>query len=274
LLRAVPGWSFVDWVPEWNEGCGPGVRAGDSSIVNLHLLLALQSHAEIEENFGEPELAALAKRRAFRLSTAIMDRFWSAPRGLLADTSAQLEFSDHAQALGILAGIVPPGGVQSWGDRWLKAQDLARATIYFSFYVMDALHQLGRAEVLHEKFRLWRDGLPTGLLTLPEAPEPTRSDCHGWSAHVRWHFAASVAGVRPAAPAFARVVVVPQFGPLHTMQTDIRHPRGVVRVALRREGGRVRGNVDLPDGVEGEWRWQDGVRALHAGRNLIDTSQT
>lgn len=40
LLHAVPGWPFLDWVPAWSEGCGPGVRDYDSSIVNLHWVRA------------------------------------------------------------------------------------------------------------------------------------------------------------------------------------------------------------------------------------------
>lgn len=270
LLGVTPGWPFVDWVPAWHEGCGPGVREGDSSIVNLHLLLALRAQVELENNFGEPELAALASRRADALAQAILARFWSDARGLLADTSARNEFSEHAQALGVLADLVPTGGVARWVDAWQAARDLARATIYFSFYTMEALRRAGRGEALHARFQLWRDVLATGLLTMPEAPEPTRSDCHGWSAHVRWHLAASVAGVRPSAPGFARVEIAPLFGGLHAIDAEVRHPRGVVRVSLRRAGDRLIGGVTLPDGVEAELRWNGRTRVLPGGVSRLD----
>lgn len=270
LLRDVPGWPFVDWVPSWHEGCGPGVRNGDSSIVNLHLLLALRAQADLETSFGEAELAALAVRRAARLEAAIRNRYWCSERGLLADTSDRADFSEHAQALGLLAGLIPPGGIDQWVDTWLASRDLARATLYFSFYVLDALRLAGRETELTQRIQAWDDLLPMGLLTLPEAPEPTRSDCHGWSAHVRWHLVASLAGVRPAAPGFARVEVAPLFGPLRKIETEVPHPRGLLRIALAREHGRLHGTITLPADTTGELRWQNVSRPLHTGENTVE----
>src|SRR5690606_26924909 len=40
LLEHTPGWPFVDWPQEWHEGCAPGLREGDSSLMNLHLVLS------------------------------------------------------------------------------------------------------------------------------------------------------------------------------------------------------------------------------------------
>lgn len=269
LLRAVPGWSFVDWVPAWREGCGPGVREGDSSIINLHLLLALRAQAELEKAWGEPELAARAGRRASELERAILGRYWCGQRGLLADTGERADFSEHAQALGLLAGIASPGGQAAWVDTWLAAKGLARATSYFSFYIMEALRQAGRGRELYQRINAGREVLATGLLTMPEAPEPTRSDCHGWSAHLRWHAAASLAGVRPTAPGFARVEVAPLPGAIDRIDAVIQHPRGVIRVQWQQVDERLSGSVELPAGTSGEFRWQGRVQALQAGLNRI-----
>ncbi|WP_438479246.1 alpha-L-rhamnosidase-related protein [Oleiharenicola lentus] len=269
LLHTVPGWPFVDWVPAWNEGCGPGVREGDSCIVNLHLLLALRAQGELETYCGEPELAALAKRRGDQLSEMIVGRYWDNPRGLLADTAEHSSFSEHAQALGVLAGVVPTEGVTKWVDAWLASDDLAQATIYFSFYTMEALRATGRGDALHARMQLWRDVPATGLLTLPEAPEPTRSDCHAWSAHVRWHFAASIAGVRSVAPGFAQVEIAPLLGELRELETEVRHPRGDIKISLRRVGDELSGFIELPASVTGTLRWRDATQSLSAGKNLI-----
>jgi hypothetical protein len=48
LLQQAPGWPYVDWVPEWEQGCGPGVRECNSSILNMNYVLALQAAAEVE----------------------------------------------------------------------------------------------------------------------------------------------------------------------------------------------------------------------------------
>jgi hypothetical protein len=246
------------------------VREGDSSIVNLHWLLTLRAHAELETHAGEPELATRAKRRAAQLAGRITARFWCASRGLLADTSAQDIFSEHAQALGLLAGLAVPGGADRWVDAWLGADDLARATAYFSFYVLEALALSGKGGELHRRLVAANEGESVGLLTMPEAPEPTRSDCHGWSAHWRWHLAASVAGVRPLSPGFSCVGVTPRLGRLQQLETAVLHPRGRIEVALQRRDGRLQGRVVLPEGVTGEFRWNQAVRPLHQGENPID----
>lgn len=268
-LGLVPGWPFVDWVPTWNQGCGPGVREGDSSIVNLHLLLALQAQVELETHFGEAELAALAKRRAENLGKIILTRYWSPKRGLLADTSAFDAYSEHAQALGILAGLVPPGGVETWANTWLRAEDLAEATIYFSFYVMDALWSARREKALFQRIRAWSRIAGADLITLPEAPEPTRSDCHGWSGHARWHATASLAGIRPTAPGFARVIVAPQLGDLTEIRGAVAHPRGAIDFVFFNSNGDLQGEVVLPDGVSGELHWNKRNTPLYSGKNLL-----
>jgi hypothetical protein len=272
LLEKLPGWSFVDWVPEWNNGCGPGVLEGDSSIVNLHWLLALRAHAELEGHFGEPELAKLATRRAERVAAAIVARYWDAGHGMLADTKGVSTFSEHAQALGVLAELPVSMSREGWVENWLAAPKLTRATIYFSFYVMEALALAGRGNELIACCDSWRDLPHRGLLTVPEAPEPTRSDCHGWGAHLRWHLAASIAGVRPAAPGFARVEVKPLFGPLTSIDVVGRHPRGDVACTLRNENGRLYGGIVLPEGVNGELYWNAKTQPLNPGKNEIDES--
>jgi hypothetical protein len=270
LLGLVPGWPFVDWVPGWKEGCGPGVREGDSSIVNLHWLLALRAATELEDAFGEPELALLDIRRADRAEMAVRKRYWSASDGLLRDTrDASAPFSEHAQALGLLAGLEPPGGRVRWADAWLARRDIVPATIYFSFYVLEALRLACRGGELHRRLGAWRGLADGGLLTLPESPEPTRSDCHCWGAHARWHAVASVAGVRPGASGFTRVVVEPLPGDFRKIEATVRHPRGLVGVALHRDGNAWRGRIVLPEGVGGEWRFAGEARHLHGGINHV-----
>lgn len=271
-LAKIPGWPFVDWVPDWDQGCGPGMREGDSSIVNLHWLLALRAAVELEDFFGEPEFAVFYSRCADRVEAAVRNRYWSASDGLLRDTrDTTAPFSEHAQALGILAGIQSPGGMQAWVDAWLARDDLAQATIYFSFYPIEALHRAGRESAVAKKINKWHGIVSSaGLLTLPESPEPTRSDCHGWGAHVRWHAAATLAGVRPDAPGFARVVVEPQMGSLHEIDTQVRHPRGVINVSLRRAGEKLRASIELPGGVMGDLRMSGKSVPLHAGKNELN----
>ena len=45
LVHNLPGWSFMDWVPEWQFGISPGggFGGGGSACENLLYLLALRS---------------------------------------------------------------------------------------------------------------------------------------------------------------------------------------------------------------------------------------
>ena len=65
-----------------------------------------------------------------------------------------------------------------------------------------------------DRMELWFNLIEQGFKTTPEAPEPTRSDCHGWGAHPLYHDFASLLGIdgknrRPAAFGFERVEIAP-----------------------------------------------------------------
>ncbi len=109
-----------------------------------------------------------------------------------------------------------------------------------------------------------------GLTTTPENPEPTRSDSHAWSAHPNYHLLATVLGVRPAAPGFARVEVAPALGPMRRASGRIAHPAGGIEVKLERVGASgLRGDVTLPPGVDGVFRWGGQTKTLRPGRQRL-----
>ena len=58
--------------------------------------------------------------------------------------------------------------------------------------------------------------LADGLTTWAEHPEPTRSDCHAWSAHPALDLLRVVAGIRPGSAGFKTVVIEPGLGTAHS----------------------------------------------------------
>lgn len=276
LLDRLPGWPFMDWVPDWKNGVAPDGRAGEgvSSVNNLLYLLALRSATAIEEYLGEPELAARWRRRADGLSAAINRVFWCERRGLVADTRRQDRFSEHAQCLAILGGALSPERARRAFDGLVTAPDLARCTVYFSHYLFDAYCQRGRADLFMKRLDLWRDFVRQGLKTPLEAPGDARSDCHGWGAHPLYHLQAGVAGVRPLEPGFKSVLVAPQPCGLQKIVSVSPTPRGDVKLSLETDGASVRGVVTLPDSLPGVFRWKGEDRPLKAGQeNRIDIQQ-
>lgn len=269
LLGKVPGWPFVDWVPGWKAGCGPGVWEGDSSIVNLHYVLALQAAAEIENAVGDQAMAHMYLRRAKWVMQHVVERYWDSSRDLLLDTKGVEAASEHAQMFALLTGWLDEQKAQACLAALEGAEELklARATIYASFYVLDALHRFGREQEFHKRLEFWRSLPEQGFTSMPEMPEPSRSDSHAWGAHPAYHSLASIAGVRPDGPSFKKVRITPMPGPLTHFEASVVHPRGRVEVKFAREGAKCAFDVTLPEGVEGHIFYLNQGATIRGGTN-------
>lgn len=250
LLGAVPGWPFVDWVPVWNQGCGPGVCEGDSSILNLQLVLALQAAAEVEAAVGE----AAQARRFSRLARSVMDatvqRYWSESQGAMLDSRDEGHpLSEHAQCLALITGSLDRRRARACRSILETGSATARCTIYFTHYLLEALSMEQSEEAFFRRLDFWRELPALGFTSLPERPDPCRSDCHGWGAHPLYHSLASIAGVRPASPFFKSLEVRPMPGPLTRWESEVVHPRGTVRVLYERRGTQEHHEIEAPSGV-------------------------
>ena len=271
LLENLPGWSFEDWVPEWDSyGNAPDGRLGVSSVNNLLFVYALRSAERVERAFGEEELAACWRRKAEDYAAAIRAKFWDEGRGLLADTAAHDRYSEHAQCLALLSGVLNEARSARAFKGLLEAKDLARTTVYFSHYLFDTYFKFGRADLFLRRLDLWRDFVRADMRTPLEAPGARgRSDCHAWGAHPLYHLQTGVAGIRPAANGFSAVEVAPQPGGLRFVKASMPTPKGPVAVDLRFEGDKASGTVTLPKDLPGTFRWRGASRPLAAGVNEI-----
>jgi hypothetical protein len=189
LFRHPPGWNFMDWSANLADPPDP------SGSINWLLVMALRWWMELEAEAGEPELASLARRRLEAVSDAVDRAFWNPTRGAWSEDLAQQQFTEHSQALAILCSAGTADAERK--ARCQKASTLlsdpqpgvAVATIYFTHYVLEALLEMNDQAGFERRLDFWRALPATGLKTLPEQPEPTRSDCHGWGAHVLYHLA-------------------------------------------------------------------------------------
>lgn len=270
LLADLPGWPFMDWVPEWGIGNAPDGAKGVSSVNNLLYVLALRQSAEVEDSLGEPLLAQRLREKATRTAAAVRSKFWVESRGLMADNLAHTEFSEHGQCLALLSDTLTGDEARRCFDQLLAAKDLKRATIYFSFYLLETWQKFGRGDLIVARMDFWKDLVKQGLKTPVEMPGDTRSDCHAWGSHPLFHLHASVAGIRPASAGFRTVRIAPQPGPLPKLATRTPHPDGFVSVELNFKDGDCRGTVDLPVGITGIFVWGSKELALKGGVNKID----
>lgn len=261
LLNVLPGWSFVDWVRAWYAGYAPGALTGESSIINLFLLNALRAAIDLEEGYGSKHFAAEYRDWADALASTIRATFWNEERKLFADDVAHAHWSEHAQCLALLSGAFPDLEAACF-TALLQTPDLEQTTIYFSFYLLETYARFGRGDLVTKKLDFWKEMVARGLKTPVEAPEPNRSDCHGWGSHPLFHMHATLAGVRPDAPGFARVRIAPSPGSLKEFVSVLPHPAGVVHVSMTQKDGVWRVHIVLPENIPGVLVWQGTEHTL------------
>jgi hypothetical protein len=268
LLERLPGWPFVDWVPSWRYGNAPSGVEGVSAANNLFFVQALRDAAEVEDAIGEPLMAERCRALARDLAGLVVDRFWVPERKLLADDDSRTRFSEHAQCLALLNDVLDGGRSAACLTALGEAPDLARASIYFSFYLLEVFRKFGRGDLVLGKLGFWRELAAKGMKTPLECPEPARSDCHAWGSHPLFHLHASLCGVRPAAAGFRKVAIAPAPGNLARLTSRLPHPRGWVETELEFDGaaGTCRARVKLPPETPGVLRWRGREAPLAAGR--------
>lgn len=268
LLKSPPGWNFVDWYSDWSEGVPPDGTYGVSSIINLQYLLALQADAEIEEYFGEHMLACRSQLFAKRLGIAVLNAFWNEKRGLIADDLRLKSYSEHAQVLAVLCGILNQKQRRSVAKN-LEKEGLSQTTIYFSHYYFEAVRILNRIDLFFKRLSLWQELLKTNCRTVIEEPEPSRSDCHGWGAHPLFHYQATILGIRPSKPGFSTVSICPKPHHLRHIEGALPHPKGMIKVLLKIDGDKIKGWIELPKGLNGMFQRQGQNMKLREGRQKI-----
>jgi hypothetical protein len=264
MLGRIEYWNFVDWAVEWpwsNElGYGGvpkgGTNDGNSSIVSMQFAYALQRAVELFRYYGQPEKAENYAKMAEQITKAVYEKCWDESRGYLADTPEKNEFSMHAQIFGVLTNTIPESAQKAFVQRFMNDKSLFQPTMYFRFYLTQALKKTGLADLYTETLGLWYDMLGKGLTTFAENPDPARSDCHAWSASPDYDFLATVAGIRPGSPGFKTVEIAPALGKLSFIKGQMPHPAGIISFDLKRkETNGIIGEIVLPEGLTGSFIW-------------------
>jgi alpha-L-rhamnosidase len=271
-LKEVPYWNFTDWVMNrrgWRMGAAPIGRDGSSCVLDLQLLLAYRTAAELELNLGMEAFAKNYSRRADLLERTIRDKYWDEAKAMFADTSEKDAFSQHANSLAILAGLISGNEAALLAKRILSDDSLAPASIYFKYYMHQALIKAGLGNDYPMWLDKWYENIAMGLTTWAEDYDvnTARSDCHGWGSSPNIELYRTVLGIRPGAPGFAEVRIEPHLGALQRAGGKIPHPQGAVAVDYELRQGKWKIEVRLPRNLAGTFIWKDHSYPLKAGRN-------
>jgi len=279
LMGKVPWWPFVDWGKDFGYGMPPQDEDGGSAVITLQLVEALRNAAEIETALGEPRIADSYREAARRAAEAVRKLCWNERYGLFADTPAQKHYSQHVNILAVWLDVVAAEQQKDVLKRILAGTagfeampglpPMTAATYYFRFYLARALAHAGMGDQYLQLLGPWREMLSMGLTTWAESPEPTRSDCHAWSAHPNFDLLTIVAGIRPKTAGFDSVAIEPHLGALKHVEAVFPTPRGAVEVKYRRAPSGLEAEVVLPAGVSGDLIWNGQEEHLQPGQHTV-----
>ena len=200
MLGPVEWWDFVDWVDSkgWENGNPPAAHNGNSSILSLQYVYTLEKASEVFEAYRMHDIAVEYRNLADKIKKSVYQRCFDSNKGLIADSPEKSTFSQHANILAILTNTFPETADKSKIiNTLLNDKELAQCTLYFKFYLFEALEKAGQANQFTASLIPWKQMLDAGLTTFAETPDPTRSDCHAWSASPVYYFLSLVSGIKP-----------------------------------------------------------------------------
>lgn len=269
-LSYVPHWFFADWSAKFPNGEPIREKDGNSAFQDLMYILTLEAAAEMEEAIGLNSMATYYRMIASSMRATIKPKYWDSERNLFADTHDHRSFSQHVNSLAIIAGIVEGNEAKAVMQKTLSDTSLAQATIYFRYYVNQALWKAGMGDLLLDNLTVWKDQMALGLTTWAEMPEPSRSDCHAWGASPNIEFFRILLGIDSAAPGFSKVRIEPALGSLTEASGTMPHPKGNISVSYKFDKrGVFTAEITLPETVTGLFIWKGKEFELKGGKQTI-----
>jgi len=271
MLGPMKWWNFVDWNDAFPNGTPDGATDGHSAVITLQYAYTLRQASQLFDYFGRKETGNHYLQLADLLAKNTYRHCFDNRKMEMANTPEKKAFSQHAGIMGILAEAIPASEQKQVVKKLLYDSTLSQGTFYYRFYLTRAMIKAGMGDLYYSQLTPWRDMLKIGLTTFAEKPDPTRSDCHAWSASPNYDFLATICGIMPDAPGFRRVRIEPSLGELMSVNGMMPLPGGMVTVMLKRtnknEG--IEGQVILPENVSGRFIWKGKEIQLHPGSQKI-----
>ncbi len=270
MLGTLEWFNFSDWTDGFLVGAPAGVDDGNSALISLNLAYALERASELYDYFGYNEEAIKYSGMAENIKSSVYTLCWDNSSGLMADTPDKEDFSQHTNIFSILTDCVPESEQQKLMMQVLNNQELIQTTIYYKFYLFEALYKTGLANNYLSMLNTWENMLEEGLTTFAEGDYEERSDCHAWSSSPLYHFLSIVAGIRPDSPGYKTIRIEPALGHLNKLDVKVAHPQGIIVLNLIKKGNSIQGDIILPADLGGSFYWGDEKIELSGGENKIN----
>lgn len=273
-LKNTPQWMFTDWVDnrkEWRAGAGPMSTNGTSAVLDFQLLWAYQVATDLEIKLGNAAFAAQYQKEIATLKKTIRANYWDGTKKLFADREEKDEFSQHTNSLAILTGLASTEEAKQIAQSLITDHRLAPASIYFKYYLHQALIKAGKGNDYLKWLDKWRENIQMGLTTWAETSDvdKTRSDCHAWGSSPNIEFYRTILGIDSDGLAFSKVKITPHVGQMTDITGTMPHPKGSISASYKLENGKWKIQVELPKTITGNLVWKGKMIALKEGMNQI-----
>jgi hypothetical protein len=272
-LRNLPYWVFTDWAngDGWNFGMAPKGNQGESAILDLQLLWVYQMAGDLEDALGMKDFAEYYRQKAAQLKNTIRQKYWDPERMIFTDTGENTYFSQHTNSLAILAEVVTGEDAHKLGIRLLEDESMVQASIYFKFYLHQALVKSGFGNDYLKWLDVWRENIAMGLTTWAETSDVSgaRSDSHAWGSSPNIEFYRTLLGIDSDAPGFSRVKITPHLGDIKQIAGTMPHPNGEISVSYEQADNKLDATIELPENTDGHLVWNGKEYPLKSGVNTL-----
>ncbi len=252
MLNSLEWWQYVD--AAYKGGVPPGTNDGNSTMVNLLYVYALQQAVDLFEHFGWHHEANKWKETEDKIKLAVKQHCYEPDKGLLAETPDKKDFAQHSNIFAILTNTVPENQHTEIMQKVINDESLLQTKLFFNFYFFRALKKSGLAHLYLDHLDVWHNMLDYGYTTCGEWGnlETDRSDCHAWSATPVFDYMNILLGIDASKPGFKEVEINPTFGKLNKLKGSFPHPKGDIKIDLTKKKNKVSGSIYLPQGLSGK----------------------
>jgi alpha-L-rhamnosidase len=270
-IHNAPYWEFTDWVdaPDWDGGVAPIDKDGNSALLDLQLLMAYEAAYDLEKNIGMNAYANLYAVQMEQLKKIIQQKYWDNDKKVFCDTKEKKYYSQHANALAILIGVINGNEAHDLAKKLMQDSSMAKASVYFRFYLYQALTKAGFGDDYLNWLGIWKQNLAMGLTTWAEIDDinRARSDCHAWGSSPNIELYRIVLGINTDAPGFSKVKIEPHLGALTNASGTVPHPQGNIKAFYVLQNNKWNVDIILPQTTTGRFIWKGKEYTLKSGEN-------
>ncbi|MEZ4901942.1 MAG: alpha-L-rhamnosidase C-terminal domain-containing protein [Spirosomataceae bacterium] len=171
-----------------------------------------------------------------------------------------------------MTGITSATEAKEIANQLLNNKEMAMASIYFKYYLHQALIKAGLGNDYLKWLDKWRENIKMGLTTWAETSDvdKTRSDCHAWGSSPNIEFYRTILGIDSDGLGFSKVKIQPHLGDFTDIGGSIPHPNGSITANYKLQNGQWKVQIELPQSTTGNLVWKGKTIALKAGKNLFN----